>query len=92
MSNVLSDGEFLLSQPTPSPQKLVHRDGTDVSVLVTDNIPNPTANLDPADTLVEQFTPGPPTFVSTDGSAVNLRAEVLTPYSNVTPPGVIRVG
>ncbi len=77
--------------PTTGPQFYAHADGTPIVLRVTTN-DNPVDDLDPNDVRVVQGQSGPATLVLPDGSAPNLDAAVLTPYSLVTPPGVIVVG
>lgn len=78
--------------PTTGPQRLVDDTGATISLRVTDDDDNPIDGLNPNDIFVAQGQTGPAVLVNPDGSAPNLDAAVLTPYSLVTPPGVIRVG
>lgn len=81
-----------LVTPTPAPQFLADSTGAPISLVVTADNPDPAQRLDPNDVFIEQQQPGPPQLALPDGSAPNLDAAVLTPYSLVTPPGVIVVG
>lgn len=78
--------------PTVGPAFLADAAGAAISLVVSDDNPDPAQRLDPTDVFIEQVQTGPAQLVLPDGSAPNLDAAVLTPYSLVTPPGVIRVG
>ncbi len=79
--------------PTTGPQFLVNGEGTALApvLVVTDN-DNPVDELDPNDIFIAQGQSGPAALVLPDGTAPDMNAEVLMPYSQVTSPGVIRVG
>lgn len=84
---------LILSIPTTGPQSLRFPDGTAYDPLVTAGEELPLDLIsDPDSLLLEQGQAGPPTAVKPDGSADSFVDEVLTPYSNVMPPGVIVVG
>lgn len=77
--------------PTTGPQQLVDSAGASVSLVVTDaDDPSPTAAL-VNDLFLAQGQSGPAVLVLPDGTAPDMNAAVLTPYSLVTPPGVIRI-
>jgi hypothetical protein len=78
--------------PTTGPQFLADATGAAISLVVSDANPDPAQRLDPNDVFVEQVQTGPAQLALPDGSAPNLDAAVLTPYSLVTPPGVMVVG
>ena len=78
--------------PTTGPQVLLDAQGVAIDLLVTDDNPNPTSGLEPNDFFVSQGQSGPAELRLPDGSAPDMNAAVLTPYSLVTPPGVIVVG
>jgi hypothetical protein len=78
--------------PTTGPQVMVDAQGEPIDLEVTDENPDPTEGLDPNDIFWSQGQSGPAQLALPDGSAPNMDAAVLTPYSLVTPPGVIRIG
>lgn len=89
-SNVNPDTLYL-SVPTTGPQRYVDSTGATIVLTVTTN-DNPVDDLDPNDVFLAQGQSGPPRLVLPDGSTPDLNAAVITPYSLVTPPGVMRVG
>lgn len=78
--------------PTTGPQRYVDAAGAAISLVVTDEDPEPIESLDPEEMLLAQGVSGPVVLTNPDGSAVNLDATVVSPYSLVTPPGAIVVG
>lgn len=82
-----------LAIPTTGPQRLVDGAGAALAplLIVTDN-DNPVDELDPNEIFIAQGQSGPAVLVLPDGTAPDMDAAVLTPYSLVTPPGAIRVG
>mgnify|MGYP001590177964 FL=1 len=75
--------------PTTGPQRYVDSTGATISGVVTDNFE--LVIDDPTDAFLAQDQSGPAALVLPDGTAPDMNAAVLTPYSLVTPPGVIRI-
>lgn len=78
--------------PTDTPQRFQNAEGVHIDFEVTDDDPNPVDSADPIEDFLIAQNQGTPQLVLPDGSAPDMDAAVLTPYSLVTPPGVIRVG
>ncbi len=80
---------FILEYPGSGNQTLQNPDGTPYEPDITgDGLNGENANQ----MIIVTPQSGPPELITADGSAVDLNAEVLMPYSQTTSPGVIVVG
>jgi len=91
MPNVNPD-TLVLEIPTTGPQRYVDAQGNPISLVVTEANPDVVDELDPNDVFLSQPQSGPPVLKNADGTTPDMNAAVLTPYSLVTPPGVLVVG
>ena len=81
-----------LAIPTTGPQRIVDAEGVAIDLTVTGDSDEPLASHDPNDIFIAQGQSGPARLVLPDGTAPDMNAAVLTPYSLTTPPGAIVVG
>lgn len=81
-----------LETPTTTAQRLVDPSGAVISQVVTDDVPDPVADLEAEEYRLSQGQSGPQRFVTQTGAPVDLSDDVLMPYSLTTPPGAIVVG
>lgn len=91
-ASTVDQSKLITVIPTTGPQFLCHANGTPIVLTVTSRNDNPVDELDPNDLLIAQRQSGPARLVLPDGTAPDMNAAVLTPYSLTTPPGAIRVG
>lgn len=91
MPSLPSPDQLVVVVPTSEPQRLIDAAGATISLVVTEANPDVIDEISPNDVFVAQ-PQGTPVLKNPDGSSPNFEAAVLTPYSLVTPPGVIRVG
>lgn len=82
---------LLLVTPTTGPQRIVDAAGSPIDLTVTGDNDEPLDAHDPNDIFIAQGQSGPARLLLPDGTAPDMNAAVLTPYSLVTPPGVVRI-